>query len=187
MGGATPAVARPNLPCPPIPAMSLVSRAAHSTPVATTDPSVIQLNTTGATSGPPETDSVRSNNGPTIIEFAPPTQPPKVEKTVNKPQIVDHVAFVALLQCCASGSSEEAPKAVAQLKDLAKGESGLARVCTFVKEWLVKYHAEFVNRTQAKGRPLLEAELYASWLAECQSLVTVMYVRAYFLHHTRAC
>ena len=98
-------------------------------------------------------------------------------KIANSSQTVDYVAFSALLQRCSSASSEDALKAVAQLKDFAKGESGLARVCTRTKEWLASHHANFVSRVQAEGVVFLEAELFARWLAECQSLVTVMYVR----------
>lgn len=190
-GEAALPVVEPNLPGPsaPVPAMSAVSQTALNTPdapVATIDPSVIQLSVTGAMSGHIQADSrtedhasapARPNSGFTIVEYVPPTQRPKAVKIVDKTQMVGQVAFIALLRCCSSAESEEALKAMGQLKELAKGESGLARVYISTKEWLASYHASFVKRVQAEGGRFLEAELYASWLAECRSLVTVMYVR----------
>lgn len=123
-----------------------------------------------AVSSSPQIGQCRETISP-VIPLARPS------KVAEKRQDIDRVAFSALLQHCSSGSSEDALEAVARLKELARGEAGLARVCTLAKEWLADCHTDFVRRVRAEGALLLEAELYVRWLAECQSRVTVMYVR----------
>ncbi|EPS93282.1 hypothetical protein FOMPIDRAFT_1056126 [Fomitopsis schrenkii] len=149
-----------------IPPAELVSDRSHEPSTDAAAPPV------ASSSSQVDTASETTSTVRPVSPLVPSARPTKVEK---KRDNVDRVAFAALLQRCSSGSNEDALEAVGQLKELARGESGLARVCTLAKEWLAECHTDFVKRVHAEGAPLLEAELYARWLAECQSRVTVMH------------
>ncbi|KZT63325.1 hypothetical protein DAEQUDRAFT_148398 [Daedalea quercina L-15889] len=105
---------------------------------------------------------------------APPSRQYKPKKTENKFDSMDHVAFVGLIQQAISSSSEGTQEAVVKLKEIAKGESGFARLQAFFRHMLADRRSAFVRRMQTEGVVRLEAEFYVRWLADCQNPVMMM-------------
>ena len=144
---------------------SLDNDACTSLSVVSTSSSVTGPNPAATQSSRPEAST------------APTSRPPKPKKTENRLESIDHVAFAGLLQQATSPISEGTQDAVTKLREIAKGETGFARVQTLVRQMLADHHSAFVRRMQTEGVVLLEAELYVKWLAECRSPMTTMTVR----------